>query len=218
MEIDELRTAGVANSDIRWLLCRGYVEHAAERVGKGAQQGRSFQRLAKLILPQNTCFVLTAEGSSLVTIATEMDGVLARNERGQGAGPTPAGVPSWNPMLRRVSWDGRLVKQFRLPAANQEIILASLEEQGWPQRIDDPLPRVHGQDAKTRLHDTIKCLNRNQANRLLSFRGDGTGQGILWHPLVQSRAALVSLDGRPVEGRASGGRQPDSSPSRGYPK
>ena len=36
------------------------------------------------------------------------------------------------------------------------------------------------QDPKRRLSDTIKCLNRKQANSLIHFRGDGTGEGIVW--------------------------------------
>jgi hypothetical protein len=73
-----------------------------------------------------------------------------------------------------------LVKQFRLPALNQELILAAFEEEAWPPHIDDPLPNALGQDPKQRLHDTIKRLNRHQVNRLIRFRSDGTGSGIIW--------------------------------------
>jgi hypothetical protein len=33
------------------------------------------------------------------------------------------------------------------------------------------------------LHDTIKCPNRGQVNHLLRFRGDGTGEGVLWETI-----------------------------------
>jgi hypothetical protein len=56
----------------------------------------------------------------------------------------------------------------------------ALEEEGWPPRIDDPLPMVAELDAKQRLHDTIKNLNRHQHRRCLRFFGDGTGQGVCW--------------------------------------
>ncbi|MEO1524438.1 MAG: hypothetical protein AAFX06_03340 [Planctomycetota bacterium] len=49
-----------------------------------------------------------------------------------------------------------------------------------PARIDDPLPVDANIEPKRRLSDSIKCLNRNQAARLIRFRGDGTGEGILW--------------------------------------
>jgi hypothetical protein len=72
-----------------------------------------------------------------------------------------------------------------VPAANQEVVLAALEEQGWPGRIDDPLPPSHNTDPRTRLHDTIKALNRNQVKRLPSFQGGGTGRGVIWRPLAR---------------------------------
>jgi hypothetical protein len=56
----------------------------------------------------------------------------------------------------------------------------AFEEDGWPPRIDDPLPQKLNQDPKSRLHDTIKCLNRNHRKRLIRFSGDGTGEGVVW--------------------------------------
>ena len=78
---------------------------------------------------------------------------------------------------------GLVVKQFKLPAPNQETILAAFEEEDWPPRIDDPLPPKSNLAGKNRLHDTIKCLNRNHRKRLLRFNGDGTGEGVLWAAL-----------------------------------
>ena len=72
------------------------------------------------------------------------------------------------------------MKQYRVPAPNQEAVLSAFLEEGWPRRIDDPLPPKGDVAPKTRLHDTIKWLNRNQQERLLRFLGDGTGQGVLW--------------------------------------
>ena len=76
-----------------------------------------------------------------------------------------------------------LVKQFKLPSPNQETVLMAFQEEGWPPRIDDPLPPHPELDPKRRLHDTIKCLNHNQQNRLIQFHGDGTGEGVLWELL-----------------------------------
>ena len=75
------------------------------------------------------------------------------------------------------------MKHFKLPAPNQEAILMAFEEEGWVPRIDDPIPPADDQDAKQRLRDTIKSLNRNQKNRLIRFSGDGHGEGVLWEPL-----------------------------------
>src|SRR5947207_475841 len=35
-----------------------------------------------------------------------------------------------------------LVKHFRRPAPNQYLILDVFQEENWPERIDDPLPRL----------------------------------------------------------------------------
>ncbi len=75
---------------------------------------------------------------------------------------------------------GKVVKQFRRRAINQELVLAAFEEECWPLRIFDPLTPQPCQDMKRRLNDTIKCLNRGQESPLLHFRGDGTGEGVLW--------------------------------------
>ena len=56
----------------------------------------------------------------------------------------------------------------------------AFEEDGWPSRIDDALPPVVGLVTKRRLRDTIKSLNRRQKNRLIRFKGDGTGEGVCW--------------------------------------
>jgi len=88
--------------------------------------------------------------------------------------------PHWDPERRELSVAGRLVKSFRKRPGNQERILAALEEEGWPPRIDDPLSPQEGIDPKPRLHDTIKRLNMGHLWRLLKFAGDGTGEGVLW--------------------------------------
>lgn len=89
-------------------------------------------------------------------------------------------LPCWDGALRQLRWAGQLVKEFRVPAANQEAILTALEEEGWPPYLDDPLPPTNDIDPKARLHDAIKNLNRKQINRLLCFRGNGNGEGVLW--------------------------------------
>ena len=89
--------------------------------------------------------------------------------------------------------NGELVKRFKWPAANQEAVLSAFQEEGWPVRIDDPLPPQPEQDSKRRLGDTIKCLNRKQKSQLIHFRGDGTGQGVVWE-LVEPDAEANGVD------------------------
>jgi hypothetical protein len=92
-------------------------------------------------------------------------------------------TPVWDAEHHELSLDSVVVKRFRTPAPIQERILATFEEDGWPERIDDPLPHVQGQDSKRRLHNAINCLNRSHLTRAIHFYGDGTGTGILWRRL-----------------------------------
>jgi hypothetical protein len=69
-------------------------------------------------------------------------------------------------------------------------VLTAFQEEGWPEWIADPLPPEPGQDAKRRLNDTIKRLNDNQQVQLIRFRGDGTGQGVLWEAVASQPIAV----------------------------
>jgi len=77
-------------------------------------------------------------------------------------------------------FSGEVVKEFRVPAQNQELVLLSFEEMNWPVLLLDPLPPKPNIDSKQRLHDTINRLNRCQTRPLIRFEGDGTGKGIRW--------------------------------------
>ena len=92
-------------------------------------------------------------------------------------------LPCWDAKLRELRVGGVLVKQFRVPAANQELILDAFQEEGGPSHLDDPLPPQTGMDPKRRLHETIDRLNRSQKHRLIRFHGDGTGRGVRWELL-----------------------------------
>jgi hypothetical protein len=92
------------------------------------------------------------------------------------------GKPHWDSKRRRLTFRGRVVKEFGCPAPCQELILAAFEEEGWPSCVDDPLPGVAGLDAKKRLRRIIEDLNGCQRHRLIRFRGNGLGTGIRWEP------------------------------------
>lgn len=112
---------------------------------------------------------------------------LADGDAGENGGSsgTPAKLlPRWDSIRRELVVDGQIVKRFRLPAPNQEAVLAAFQEEAWPPRVFDPLPPRTDQDSKRRLHETIKALNCRRLARIIRFRGDGTGQGVLWE-LVQ---------------------------------
>ena len=102
--------------------------------------------------------------------------------------------PVWDRERRELRLGDIVVKRFRWPAVNQEGVLNAFSDLMWPSRIDDPLPR-NGVNVKSKLHDTIKCLNQNQEIGLIKFRGDGTGRGVVLeivsHEEAARRAALA---------------------------
>ena len=95
------------------------------------------------------------------------------------------GRPKWDNQRRQLRMGNEIVKEFKLPSPNQETVLMAFEEEGWPPRVDDPLPPLDQLDPRRRLHDTIKALNRKQKQDLIRFRGDGSGEGIRWEPTLR---------------------------------
>jgi len=89
-------------------------------------------------------------------------------------------IPYWNKRERVLFLGRHVVKRFRKPAPDQEAILDSEQELGWPLWMDDPLSRKAGHDPKRRLNQTLKNLNRGQNAPRVLFRGDGTGTRLGW--------------------------------------
>lgn len=201
--IGELRRDGVSENELRWLVCRGYIEHAEEVTTTSNE--RAFDRHVSLRFCKRSAFVITSAG---VAFSREILKGFTRCEvRDEGeansfdAAPQPTKLrpvenahhgtngnarPKWDRDRRELRLGGKLVKVFKLPSPMQEAILMAFEEEHWPPRIDDPLPGHPDLLPKRRLHDTIKSLNRNQKNCLIRFMGDGTGEGIRWE-LIPSR-------------------------------
>lgn len=107
----------------------------------------------------------------------------AAAERGRNAEQAAHLVPVWDGDRLELRLGQRIVKRFKSPATNQATVLAAFDEEGWPPRIDDPLPPHPDLEPKRRLHDTINSLNRNQKHRLIRFLGDGSGKGVRWEPV-----------------------------------
>jgi hypothetical protein len=166
VSLPDLYAAGVGCTEVRWLIARGLVDHAAERFGPGPR--RRFRRVAALALSLRSCFVVTPEGQRLLDLSAT------------AAGPARADGPRWDRGRRQLWLHDQLVKWFRVPAASQETILAAFQEDGWPSRIDDPLMRRVECTPQDRLHEAVKGLNRHQVRPLLRFFRDGTGLGVAW--------------------------------------
>jgi hypothetical protein len=182
--IREFLRLGLNESDFRWLVRKGYVEHAREVTVPG-DDGREFRPTGNLTFTRRTCFVATETGILMARVAcetmatTKIPDESARAWEGNGHCAHRVAV-HWDSEARALHVNGEMVKRFKWQAANQETVLNAFQEEGWPDRIDDPLPPQPEQDPKRRLSDTIKCLNRKQTKHLIHFRGDGTGEGVFW--------------------------------------
>jgi hypothetical protein len=177
VEIDQLRSADLTNAALRWLITQGHVEHRREVTGRRSRH-RRFCPSANLALDATSCFVLTERGCRLATPCPAANGHGEPPRNGAADGPP---VPHWDEERRQLLYDGLLVKEFRGRPGNQELMLTVFEEDGWPPRIDDPLPPSPFIDPPTRVRDTIRRLNRDQKHALLRFQADGRG-AILWSP------------------------------------
>lgn len=197
VELHALRAAHLTTSDLRWLACKYYVEHASETT-KPQDARRHFRRTGPATFVDETCVVLTTAGVALAReICAEGSMLSVSRPRAAinraSATSTRIGRPKWDRDRRQVRFDGRIVKEFKLPSPNQEAVLMAFEEEGWPVRIDDPLTPAANLEPRRRLHDTIKALNRNQKENLLRFMGDGTGEGIRWEPIPESLTAVLTI-------------------------
>jgi len=125
----------------------------------------------------------------------------ALREAGGKIGTVPVNMPHWDGVRRVLTVGGRVVKRYRVPSPCQQAILVVFQEEGWPARIDDPLTPLPDHCPKERLRATIKHLNSSQENRLLRFRGDGTGKGIVWE--LVTAVALRVVGAKPPRRRAA---------------
>ncbi len=191
VEIETLRKAGLSDNDLRWLVCNGYIEHARE-VSLASDKGRTFCPGHGLTFHRRTCFTLCKSGLPFLTAASEQlesSHTLNTSELRLTPDLTGSQLPKWDSDRQELWLGPDLIKRFKVPAANQVLILAVFEEEQWPSRIDDPLPQQNGQDPKRRLHDTINSLNRKQKNGLIRFSGDGRGAGVRWKLVARDEAS-----------------------------
>lgn len=180
-EICELRRLGITSNDLRWMVCRNFVEHAEEIATDGDE--RRFRKQHKLTISEASSFILTEAGREWIVdqldAAPEQDGRYLTDED-YVAEDVQGLKPVWEEETRRLCLGTAVVKEFKTPAENQVRVIVAFQELSWPRRIDDPLLQIAEIDPKKRLHDTINSLNRNQRTPVMRFKGDGTGEGVLW--------------------------------------
>lgn len=184
LEINEFFRLGLSCSDLRWLIAKGQVLHLRETTRRGR---RTFCKPRTLKLGATSCFVLASPDFLASLEENNLSPAGSATAAPDSAQAPSPGLPRWDEEKRLLVWRGRIIKSFRVPAPNQELILSALEQDGWPPQIDDPLPVTAFVNPKVRLHDAIKGLNRHQVHRLLRFEGNGNGRGVCWR-LLEERA------------------------------
>jgi hypothetical protein len=98
-----------------------------------------------------------------LNLISDFDAQQLLKKLGEEDKPTGPALPAWDRSAGILRLGSAVVKRvLRLKKATNAIrILNSFQETGWPSRLDDPL-----------------TLNENL--KLIRFRGDGTGKGIVW--------------------------------------
>jgi hypothetical protein len=176
VEINELTELGVPRHILRKLVCQRLVEHRREvTIHSGAK--RSFEPESAIVLTKSSCFVLTAPG---VALANQYWAEAKRLAEYPSSYEISSLVPNWDEVRREFCVGDITVKRYKWPAKNQQQVLNAFQLNKWPYVIDNPITSAGSTCPRAQLHDTIKCLNRNQINKAVRFHGDGTGNGVYW--------------------------------------
>ena len=169
VEMPELRNAGVRTTDLRWLVGKGYIQHATEKTKPGDTR-RIFGKLGGLRFSDKSSFILTEAGARAARLLKD-EPVLSAPE-----------TPHWDDGNHTLFWRSLALHHFRSDAPYQEAVLRPFEAQGWPRCVTVVLPEDPGVISKVRLHDAIKNLNRNVRPHL-RFRQEGGGSRVTWEPI-----------------------------------
>ena len=194
LEIGQLYAAGLTITDLRWLVVKEFVEHADETSVHGSEH-RSFTPSRGLTFLPTTCVLLTIKGAALAAKehAASPGEIPGANGKSH---PQTSLKPQWNAARRELSLGGRVIKQFHVPARNQELILSAFQQEDWPELIDDPLAGEIHIDPKTRLNDAIYRLNHKQLACLLRFHVNRHGSAVCWSLGEHKMARQHSGSGR----------------------
>jgi hypothetical protein len=173
---------GVEGDILLWMLYQDHIDHW-QSAGEPDRTGCAPALVHSLVLTAGSSFALTERGDAfangflLDTLFPADDEAFVRAWERLLLGRL---VPHYDPGNHLFAWGRHLLKCFRQPAANQQLLLAAAEEMGWEDWMDDPLPLRPGKSPKAVLHDTLKDLNRRQRRPLIQFKGDGTGTRFGW--------------------------------------
>lgn len=197
VEIDELRKAGLENSDFRRLVGEGLVAHAAEIPSAVPGAPRRFDYESPAVFSARTCFVLTANGARR----------LARARVGR------RGRPRWDAEAGILTVHSHAIKVFRRRAPHQSAILDEFEAQGWRDRVGSPLSGDSENPPDHQLRQAIYKLNSKI--RGIHFSSDDAAQGVRWEFVDDSKKPVKSkrtarVNSRSQTSKRAGAKKPRS--------
>ncbi|MBW8885975.1 MAG: hypothetical protein JF612_14640, partial [Planctomycetia bacterium] len=135
ISVIELKSKGLHDIDLTWLLNKGLAEHAIETTIPGDLK-RCFRTIESRIVLPRTFYTLTKNGYvSLLESMPQSRGVkISEASIDVVTAASPASksssreLPRWDPSQRELHFRGQVVKRYRVPAQNQERILSAFEE------------------------------------------------------------------------------------------
>ena len=169
VKIGQLQRAGIHELHLRWLIEKHYIEHLLDTTVFGEHE-RSIRPTSSEHFSKRSCFLLTQLGRNFA------DSVLAPKQNEQLGTDKPLSLtgaqhalPVWDSNTKCLYFRNRIVKRFHRHSPNQELILSAFQEDGWPERLDDPLPPKGNADRSSRLSKTVYSLNGSLDSRPISF-------------------------------------------------
>jgi hypothetical protein len=181
VECRRLLRIGIGADVLLWMLYQGHADHFGEDSQAGERT--AWRPRPSALVRNGSALALTPLGQAFGELLVGKILLPEEDEELQWAwGLLRVGAltPRYDKENRLFTWGRHLLKSYRQPSANQELILVAAEELEWAGWFDDPLPRRGKGNPKGRLHDAIKNLNRHQSPYLVRFKGDGTGMRVGW--------------------------------------
>jgi len=85
--------------------------------------------------------------------------------------------PKWDPETGKLYYRDQIIRKLRKTKdlTNIHLILDTFEEDGWPSRIDSPIPN---DSSGERLHETIRSLKKDLNG--ITFSVQEGGQAVVW--------------------------------------
>ena len=122
----------------------------------------------------------------LSALGVDIQDLRCRVHRGQPCPHRPR-MPRYDREQCELWLGDELIHRFAPQAVNEIAVVTALEDQGWPDWIDDPLGNLADPGFAKRLHDTTSALNRMQEIQRIRFSSTAVDRKIRWELIERAR-------------------------------